>query len=654
MVAAIILSLPWGLTLSQSSVSNACGAASVTFWLFAQLPQVIENYRNGSVEGLALPFLANWLFGDVTSLVGAVLTDQLEFQKLLAAYFTVIDIILVIQYFYYSEPTLANTAAFDSAGEPHSATSTVGRRSRYLSASSHHVHARQQRESTMTASFMTDRSAVLPSPAEAQKRLSASRADSRSSAPFQPSKRRRKGDHHGSHDDIESGHDSGSRKRPSRQNTDELARLPFLPQRTPSSGSRLDDSYPSGLPEGMTPSMAEQDLHVPPEMLESFRSERSAASSSSTTIEAMNKRGRDARARWSHSAPLTPLYGPPASGSSSGYTSPTVRRPSTSRDRRDRPSVSRANSASHSRTRSSVVFLSVWAFVGFARLGGFAPGAQAPATSDAVHPHSGIAWLATSDLPATFTTGRGSLGPLEVHVQDRRDLVRIDPAHPEPDPEEPPAPPPPETVMKRSIGRLSAWIAVIFYLTSRMPQIWKNFQRKSVEGLSVLLFVAAFLGNLFYVLSVLSSPLVQEEEGYLFESVPFLLGSGGTLGFDCIVICQFLLYRKTAHAKHVHHTSHKLDTEESAGLLAEEEEGDERRNALRSGSRQPNERTRSPHRHHRYSHRSQHVDSHPSMSQSWPSVLPASRSRSRKRDRGDRIVPEDSLDDRMYHCLLSS
>ena len=41
----------------------------------------------------------------------------------------------------------------------------------------------------------------------------------------------------------------------------------------------------------------------------------------------------------------------------------------------------------------------------------------------------------------------------------------------------------------------------------------KNFQRKSVEGLSVLLFVAAFLGNLFYVLSVLSSPLVQEEEG---------------------------------------------------------------------------------------------------------------------------------------------
>lgn len=34
----------------------------------------------GSVEGLALPFLFNWLCGDVTNLVGCLLTDQLPFQ----------------------------------------------------------------------------------------------------------------------------------------------------------------------------------------------------------------------------------------------------------------------------------------------------------------------------------------------------------------------------------------------------------------------------------------------------------------------------------------------------------------------------------------------------------------------------------------------
>jgi hypothetical protein len=27
------------------------------------LSQVVENYKRSSVEGLALPFLANWLFG---------------------------------------------------------------------------------------------------------------------------------------------------------------------------------------------------------------------------------------------------------------------------------------------------------------------------------------------------------------------------------------------------------------------------------------------------------------------------------------------------------------------------------------------------------------------------------------------------------------
>lgn len=38
----------------------------------------------GSVEGLALPFLLNWMLGDLTNLIGCILTDQLDFQKHLA------------------------------------------------------------------------------------------------------------------------------------------------------------------------------------------------------------------------------------------------------------------------------------------------------------------------------------------------------------------------------------------------------------------------------------------------------------------------------------------------------------------------------------------------------------------------------------------
>lgn len=97
---------------------------SLFCWLFAQAPQIIakcarlslfinhktnivsgNSYKNGqpvcwsqdtrhadalwmlfagSVEGLALPFLLNWMLGDVTNLIGCILTDQLDFQKHLA------------------------------------------------------------------------------------------------------------------------------------------------------------------------------------------------------------------------------------------------------------------------------------------------------------------------------------------------------------------------------------------------------------------------------------------------------------------------------------------------------------------------------------------------------------------------------------------
>lgn len=39
------------------------------------------------------------------------------------------------------------------------------------------------------------------------------------------------------------------------------------------------------------------------------------------------------------------------------------------------------------------------------------------------------------------------------------------------------------------IGRISAWICTTLYLTSRLPQIWKNYVRKSVEVSSFMLVV---------------------------------------------------------------------------------------------------------------------------------------------------------------------
>ncbi|KAG6333490.1 hypothetical protein ID866_5593 [Astraeus odoratus] len=78
---------------------------------------------------------------------------------------------------------------------------------------------------------------------------------------------------------------------------------------------------------------------------------------------------------------------------------------------------------------------------------------------------------------------------------------------------------------ERVIGRIFAWLCTILYLTSRLPQIWKNYVRKSVEGLSMYLFVFAFLGNFFYVLSIVTSPNMRlpspASTGFIRESIPY-------------------------------------------------------------------------------------------------------------------------------------
>lgn len=118
------------------------------------------------------------------------------------------------------------------------------------------------------------------------------------------------------------------------------------------------------------------------------------------------------------------------------------------------------------------------------------------------------------------------------------------------------------------IGKLSSWACVTFYLSSRMPQIYYNYQRKSIEGLSVFLFLFALLGNSFYTLSILTSPRLHQSHPeamkYLLESLPwvlpfsknipsltpphsFLIGSVGTIIFDIIILLQVAMYKENTH-----------------------------------------------------------------------------------------------------------
>jgi hypothetical protein len=66
--------------LTPQLLSTLLGYASIACWIIAQAPQVVENYFQQSCDGLALPFLLNWLCGDITNVIGCILTDQKEFQ----------------------------------------------------------------------------------------------------------------------------------------------------------------------------------------------------------------------------------------------------------------------------------------------------------------------------------------------------------------------------------------------------------------------------------------------------------------------------------------------------------------------------------------------------------------------------------------------
>lgn len=83
-------------------ISTALGIFSIIAWLFAQLPQIYKNYTLQSASGLSVYFLTEWLLGDLTNLLGALLTRQAEWQVVVAAYYVTVDVCLMSQYIWYS------------------------------------------------------------------------------------------------------------------------------------------------------------------------------------------------------------------------------------------------------------------------------------------------------------------------------------------------------------------------------------------------------------------------------------------------------------------------------------------------------------------------------------------------------------------------
>ncbi|ODN83206.1 hypothetical protein L202_01393 [Cryptococcus amylolentus CBS 6039] len=517
-------SLVGELGMSQSTkvlVATILGYTSIACWLCAQLPQVLKNLSLHSCEGLALPFLINWLFGDITNLIGCLLTDQLPFQTYLAAYFCIIDVALVGQYIYYQKPQPVptprhnyaaltesprqavilppNTAPVSrnhSASGPLASPLTPGAQSAGL------PRQRSKRGLYLpTSSYFPGPDLTVTSPPDGsyaaiyEAAIDVARAAERANA-----------------------RSHSRRRRLSRQNSAVLTGS----ERGGEEGEGMMESFHSDM-SGRTQSTARGSPRVGVVPLEGDGRGRSLRRGNGT-LSGVTSSG-DLYAEGGDRFDSLPPPGLSADGRHHRHREP-------SKDSRKSRSISmvRGSGGRGSRRTAGITFMSLGLLIGW---GGFRPDAG----SDVV---------AGGSVLSEPSVSLGVRHPFVVSPPQTPDVFLLEFPHNHTTDE--PSIPHPEVPFsfQRTVGRISAWSCTTLYLTSRLPQIWKNYQRKSVEGLSILLFLMAFCGNVTYVASILLNPSggadPADNAHYLLESLPYLLGSGGTLMFDLTIMIQSLIY----------------------------------------------------------------------------------------------------------------
>lgn len=97
----------------------------------------------------------------------------------------------------------------------------------------------------------------------------------------------------------------------------------------------------------------------------------------------------------------------------------------------------------------------------------------------------------------------------------------------------------------KSAGQVCGYVSSVLYLSSRLPQIYLNYQRKSVEGLALAMFMCAVSANLAYGGGIL---IRATSWAAVMRQAPWIIGSLGTVTLDCVILCQFGRYSKVASA----------------------------------------------------------------------------------------------------------
>ncbi|KAK7359954.1 hypothetical protein VNO77_01923 [Canavalia gladiata] len=91
-----------------------------------------------------------------------------------------------------------------------------------------------------------------------------------------------------------------------------------------------------------------------------------------------------------------------------------------------------------------------------------------------------------------------------------------------------------------TFGQWLGWLMAAIYIGGRLPQIWLNIKRGSVEGLNPFMFVFALIANVTYVGSILVRTTELES---IKANMSWLLDAVFCVALDFFIISQYIYYR---------------------------------------------------------------------------------------------------------------
>ncbi|KAK5775150.1 probable vacuolar amino acid transporter YPQ1 isoform X1 [Gossypium arboreum] len=95
------------------------------------------------------------------------------------------------------------------------------------------------------------------------------------------------------------------------------------------------------------------------------------------------------------------------------------------------------------------------------------------------------------------------------------------------------------SMIHSAFGQWLGWLMAAIYMGGRIPQIWLNIKRGSVEGLNPLMFIFALIANATYVASILVRTSEWEN---IKPNMPWLLDAAVCVALDLFIILQYVYY----------------------------------------------------------------------------------------------------------------